>query len=604
MKWCISTASFSVIINGSPVGFFQSSRGLRQGDPLSPYLFVIGMEVLSCLINRAVDGNYLSGIRVANGRGEDLAISHLLYADDTLIFCEDDLEQLKFLSWILMWFEAMSGLKINLAKSEIIPFRPVNNLMELASELGCNIGSFPTSYLGLPLGAKHKAMGVWDSIEERYRKRLAAWKTQYISKGGRITLIRSVLSSLPIYHLSLFRMPQKVCVRLERIQRQFLWGGSAPEKKIPLVSWATVCSEKCKGGMGVKSFSKLNKALLSKWSWRFANDTNALWRKTICCKFGESSGGWYTRDTRGSYGTSLWKEISKEWLFFSQNAVFVLGDGRRINFWRDVWCGTEALCNRFPNLFNLATNKEAKVADIWDSREGDGCWTPTFLRPLNDWELVEMTRFLLILHGHKFRPMGVDKLVLKNAIDKGFSVKSMYKSLDVSPALDFPHRLVWNPVAPPKTGVFAWEAAWGRVLTLDQLKRRGMTFANRCFMCEEEEETIDHLLIHCKFAKMLWDLLLSIVGISWVFPNTILHTLIAWQGAAVGKKRKKIWLAAPLCLFWNLWRARNRLVFENEAPSVQRIKANFVTNLWSWAKMHSVDNTSSIVDFFTWLGSR
>ena len=123
-------------------------------------------------------------------------------------------------------------------------------------------------------------------------------------------------------------------------------------------------------------------------------------------------------------------------------------------------------------------------------------------------------------------------------------------------------------------------------------------------MCEEEEETIDHLLIHCKFAKMLWDLLLSIVGISWVVPNTVLHTLIAWQGAAVGKKRKKIWLAAPLCLFWNLWRARNRLVFDNEAPSVQRIKANFVTNLWSWAKMHRVDNTSSIVDFFTWLGSR
>ena len=142
------------------------------------------------------------------------------------------------------------------------------------------------------------------------------------------------------------------------------------------------------------------------------------------------------------------------------------------------------------------------------------------------------------------------------------------------------------------------------MLTLDQLKRRGMTLANRCFMCEEEEETIDHLLIHCKFAKMLWDLLLSIVGISWVFSNTVLHTLIAWQGAAVGKKRKKIWLAAPLCLFWNLWRARNRLVFENETPSVQRIKANFVTNLWSWAKTHSVDNTSSIVDFFTWLGSR
>ena len=365
-----------------------------------------------------------------------------------------------------------------------------------------------------------------------------------------------------------------------------------------------MCSEKSKVGIGLKSFSKLNKALLSKWSWRFANDKNALWRQAICCKFGESTGGWHTRDLRGSYGTSLWKEIRKEWLVFSQNAVFALGDGRRINFWSDVWCGVEALCNHFPNLFNIASNKEAKVADIWDSREGDGCWCPTFLRSLNDWELEEMTRFLQILHDHKFRPMGEDKLSLKNAKDKGFSVKSMYKGFDVSPAFDFPHRLVWNPVAPPKIGVFAWEAAWGKVLTLDQLKRRGMTFANRCFMCEEEEETIDHLLIHCKFAKMLWDLFLSIVGISWVFPHSVLHTLLAWQGCAVGKKRKKIWLAAPLCLFWNLWRARNRLVFENEVPSAQRIKANFVTNLWSWANLFSVDNTHSVIDFFTWLGSR
>ena len=174
-----------------------------------------------------------------------------------------------------MWFEAMAGLKINLAKNEIIPVGIVPNLVELASELGCKIGSLPTSYLGLPLGAKHKALGVWDSIEERYRKKLAAWKTQYISKGGRITLIRSTLSSLPIYYLSLFRMPQIVCARLERIQRQFLWGGSVPEKKISLVRWAMVCSEKKKGGIGLKSLSKLNKALLCKWSWRFANDQNA-----------------------------------------------------------------------------------------------------------------------------------------------------------------------------------------------------------------------------------------------------------------------------------------------------------------------------------------
>ena len=135
-----------------------------------------------------------------------------------------------------MWFEVVSGLRINLNKSEIIPIGLVVNVEELASELGCDVGSLPTSDLGLPLGANHKSLGAWDSVEERFRKMLASWKIQYISKGGRLTLIYSTLSNLPIYYLFLFRMPQKVCARLKRIQRQFLWGGSNLDKKVSLVS--------------------------------------------------------------------------------------------------------------------------------------------------------------------------------------------------------------------------------------------------------------------------------------------------------------------------------------------------------------------------------
>ena len=211
-----------------------------------------------------------------------------------------------------------------------------------------------------------------------------------------------------------------------------------------------MCSYKSKGGIEIKSFSKMNKTLLCKWSWRFVNDRNALRRKVICCKFGESVGGWYTCDLRGGYGTSLWKEIRKEWLGFIQNAVFALGDGRRINFRNDVSCGEETLSSSFPFLFSLALNKETKVVDIWESREGAGCWSPTFIRPLNDWELKEMIRFLQTLHDQNFRPTGEDKILLKNAKEKGFSVKIMYKGFDTSLAVDFPYRLVWNPVIPPK----------------------------------------------------------------------------------------------------------------------------------------------------------
>ena len=126
--WCISTVKFSVLVNGVPTGFFSNSKGLRQGDPLSPYLFVLDMEVLSALISRAVVGGFISSCSL-QGRGRmKMDVSHLLFVDDTIIFCEARKEFLTSLSWILAWFEAASGLRINLAKSELIPIGEVEEL--------------------------------------------------------------------------------------------------------------------------------------------------------------------------------------------------------------------------------------------------------------------------------------------------------------------------------------------------------------------------------------------------------------------------------------------------------------------------------------------
>ncbi|KAJ9675260.1 hypothetical protein PVL29_024282 [Vitis rotundifolia] len=173
MEWiwcCISTAKFSVLVNGVPTGFFSSTKGLRQGDPLSPYLFVLGMEVLSALIRRAADGGFILGCRL-RGRGRmEMNVSHLLFADDTIIFCEARKEHLTSLCWILAWFEATSGPRINLAKSELISVGEVEEIEEMAVELGCRVGSLPTVYLGLPLGAHHKAISMWDGVEERMRE--------------------------------------------------------------------------------------------------------------------------------------------------------------------------------------------------------------------------------------------------------------------------------------------------------------------------------------------------------------------------------------------------------------------------------------------------
>ena len=170
---CISTTSFSILINASPIGFFRSSRGLRQGDPLSPYLFVLEMEAFSFLIDIAASEGYLPRFKVVGRNGGMEQIIPLLFADDTLVFSRDSKEHLPFLSWILLWFEALSRLKINLEKSSIMPMANVVNLDNLALELGCRTRTLPTTYLGLPLGMRRNAIEVWDGVEERSWKKLA-----------------------------------------------------------------------------------------------------------------------------------------------------------------------------------------------------------------------------------------------------------------------------------------------------------------------------------------------------------------------------------------------------------------------------------------------
>lgn len=219
---CVTSASASVLVNGSPSGVFKMERGLRQGDPLSPFLFLIAAEGLNILMERASSLGYFSGAEIG---GDRICISHLQYADDTILMGAATQENAVVIRRILSNMELLSGLRINFEKCSLTGVNVTDNkLLEMAGIIGCKLGTIPFYYLGIQVGCNHRKVAEWSHIVLRIKNKLQKWDDKKISIGGRITLLNSVLSSLPIYYLSFFLIPSKTVSEIECLQRNFLWG--------------------------------------------------------------------------------------------------------------------------------------------------------------------------------------------------------------------------------------------------------------------------------------------------------------------------------------------------------------------------------------------
>jgi hypothetical protein len=212
---------FSVLINSSPASFFNSSRGVRQGDPLSPFLFVIVIEVLSRVIIVAIDNGRHSGFSVGSRLSELVNISHLLFVNDTLVFCGVNFDHIRSIRALLVCFEAVSGLKVNKTKSVLILVGTVGNVGDLASILGCRTDSLPLKYLGLPPGLATRLNPFGITLWKKLNANWLDGKGCNLSKADRVTLIKSTISNLPTYFLSLFPIPVSVANRIEKLHEAF-----------------------------------------------------------------------------------------------------------------------------------------------------------------------------------------------------------------------------------------------------------------------------------------------------------------------------------------------------------------------------------------------
>jgi hypothetical protein len=196
IKACVFRGSLSVLVNGSPTKEINIQRGLKQGDPLAPFLFLLVVEGLSGAIRSAEERNMFTGFKVGN---TGLSVSHFQYADDTVFIGEASMENLWSLKAILRSFELASGLKVNFYNSSIMGVNMSSEFLGVTERfLHCRIGSIPFIYLGLHVGANHRKEITWQPLLDTLVKRLRVWRNKYVSLGGRVVLLNSILNSIPI----------------------------------------------------------------------------------------------------------------------------------------------------------------------------------------------------------------------------------------------------------------------------------------------------------------------------------------------------------------------------------------------------------------------
>ena len=567
MQGCLSSANFSVLINGRPRGKFQASRGLRQGDPLSPFLFTLVVDVLSRLMEKAQENDLIKGLCIGQ---EKVEISHLQFADDTIFFLTEDEEVWNNLLQVLNLFCSVSGLKINKAKCFLAGINSESEkLNRMAVSWGCEVGCWPIKYLGLPLGGRPRAIKFWDPVVETMEKRLQSWKKAFLSRGGRLTLIQSVLGSLPIYYMSLFKIPCGVRGRLEKLMKGFLWEGVEEGKKTHLVKWELVTQNKEEGGLGVGNLRNQNEALLAKWLWRFPMESHSLWHKVIRSKYGLQVNGWNALPPRRVSSRSPWKDISSGSHQFLRHCKFEVGNGERVRFWEDGWLAGGPLKEQFPRLFLLSRKHNHNISSFVEVSSNSLSWNFDFRRNLNEMEIEEVARLLQKVEEVRLSLSKMDNRRWNLEASGLFTCKSYRSLLSNNGIVHYypPYSQIWKSKAPPKVKILVWLVANGNLNTCDRIQRRNPFMClspHWCSLCKAKEESVNHIFLHCSYSIQLWWKLFQEVKVSWVIPKGCFELLSTnFKALGKGKKSKALWGCLVSAIFWNIWLERNKRIFED-----------------------------------------
>ncbi|GKC56441.1 hypothetical protein Tco_1084039 [Tanacetum coccineum] len=321
------------------------------------------MESLHVSFQRVVDAGMFNGISL----DPSLHLSHMFYADDAIFVGQWNESNINTIVHVLDCFHRASGLRINMSKSKLLGISVDADKVDQATrKIGCVTLQTQFKYLGSKVGGLMSRIQSWNETVEGMANRLSRWKMKTLSIGGRLTLIKSVLGSMLIYHMSLFKVPIKVLQRMESIRAHFFNGVELGSKKPIWVKWKNVLASKHKGGLGVSSLFALNRALMFKWVWRFFSQSFSLWARVVKAIHGGD--GKIGKKAKSTF-PSLWLDIVHEVELLKDRGIdlisFIhkkLGNRADTLFWEDAWRGGTAFKYLYPRVYALESSKNIDVA--------------------------------------------------------------------------------------------------------------------------------------------------------------------------------------------------------------------------------------------------
>eukprot|EP00253_Pinus_taeda_P018458 PITA_18458 len=531
VNWVLSmiyTPNFSILLNGAPTTTFSATRGLRQGDPLSPFLFIIAAEGLGRYFKKELRERKIQGLRLW---GNQTTVTHQQFVDDIMIYYKAILKEVKRIKKILEIFMEGSGMEVNNEKSKTFFFNtgePIKN--HLTRVLGYREGDLPTKYLGTMLDSSTLKIGNWKNILEKIMKRLENWTFRALNLAARVILLKATIQAILIYPLSVMAAPKGICNKLVEIYKKILWGGPKQQKKWALCSWNSLTRPKEKGGLGLRDPWTLNQVLTTKLRWRWIQGGPDLWKEIWTTKYNMPlTPEEILREQDMPRGSDIWNLSIQSRDLIDIHIFWEIRGGQIARFWDEAWQQREKMLNLqgMQEIYRTGMDRNLiTVKDYWTEERGNEEWREW--KPLEEWKR-NATEDQKTTFGKEIDSRKIKKREGRDILRWGKEMK----------------------------GIFTIKEAYKVKTQQDQ---------------GEEEKKWKRIWRTKCVAQFQWEKTKNLFSTTERNPHDIIQTLCDWgEGKFQSKIVRRAWSITTGFNVWNLWKERNSRIFKGKSSGPEEV---------------------------------